>query len=281
MLIQAKLRGKNRISGFSSKTQLNTVFLWISILTWWFLSSGHCQIPCGVGSRLELSPSHCGSLHRARAGCMNMWRSQQEEAEEDEQKPSLQTCPRVLVPGALHPSQVHGQEDPWHCLSTSLFFLKTQPSLFQITASSSDTSILEILNFLLDHFLLYLLICVQHKAVIAWAPLTSERSRGATAAWVRGPRRRQERMTPAAARTPQGTRPEWVAATWLTVGPKEKRQSHCLHEALHWPSPKISASCEVTQYFIPISAHPDGFVWRLFIANCIHLLLLYNKLPQT
>lgn len=48
----------------------------------------------------------------------------------------------------------------WHCLSISLFFLKTQP-----TTSSSDTGILEILNFLLDHFLLYLLICVQHKAL--------------------------------------------------------------------------------------------------------------------
>lgn len=42
---------------------------------------------------------------------------------------------------------------------------KTQPNLFQITTSSPDTGILEILNFLLDRFFLYLLIRVQHKAL--------------------------------------------------------------------------------------------------------------------
>ena len=72
----SKVERKNRISGFSSKAQLNTVFLCISILTWWLLSSEHCQVPCGEGPQLEPSPSHRCSLHRARARCVNMWRSE-------------------------------------------------------------------------------------------------------------------------------------------------------------------------------------------------------------
>lgn len=158
MLIQAKLREKNRISGFSSKPNLIQCF-------------------CGYPSLLD------GSYPQATAKSLAVWdlgwsSPPPSAAPCTGHVPDARTCEGVNrgrqrktgknhlcrpAPESLFPKPCHTHlkfMGTWHCLSISLFFLKTQP-----TTSSSDTGILEILNFLLDHFLLYLLICVQHKAL--------------------------------------------------------------------------------------------------------------------
>ena len=73
--------------------------------------------------------------------------------------------PQSPCSGAWSPISSSWARRPMALLINFPFLPKTQPHLFQITTSSPDTSILEILNFLLDHFFLYLLICVQHKAL--------------------------------------------------------------------------------------------------------------------
>ena len=164
MLIQAKLREENRISGFSSKTQLNTVFLWISIL----IDGSYPQATAkslavwGLGwSSPRPTTAPCTGHVPDAWTCEGVnWGRQRKMSKNHLCRPA----PESLFWSLVTP-QVHGQEDPWHYLLISLFFLKLSPILFQITTSSPDTSILEILNFLLDHFFLYLLICVQHKAL--------------------------------------------------------------------------------------------------------------------